>query len=190
MEIQILKQEALYLEKLVKNGGSKEVHYVVKNTPFMIQYGFKNSGDGGNSFNFSKCKVDCSLLYDMNPPKPVDFISKKPMEYVIHPSQNGSECSIEFRVKVLTTQLEGSLFLIKTRLTSPDGSVIENISRSVKTVSKPEQIRRKMAQDGSSTSTKETLKTTPSRKKKELEAMNCLIYFKIFKRIKRHKEKF
>jgi len=161
MELCIIKQDALYLEKLTKNGGSKDVHYVVKNTPFVIQYNIKNWSEGAN-FNFNKCKVDCTLLYDMNPPKDVDYISKKPMEYVIHPSKVGNDCSIEFRVKVLTTQLEGSLFLIKTKLIGYDGSVLELNSRPIKTVSKPEQIRRKMAQTG----VKETLKSTPSRKKR------------------------
>jgi hypothetical protein len=161
MELYIIKQDSLYVENLVKNGGSKDIHYVVKNTPFVIQFGIKNWTES-SPFNFKKCKVDCSLMYDMVPMRPVDFVSKKPMDYTIHPNSSGSECSIEFRVKVLSTQLEGSLFLIRTSL-SNSSQAIECISSCVKTVSKPEQVRRKMAQ---STSAKETLKATPSRKKR------------------------
>jgi len=104
------------------------------------------------------------LLIDMNPPKDVEFISKKPMEYVIHPTKSGNECTIDFRVKVLTTQMEGSLFLIRTKLTGSDGKVLEVITKPIKTVSKPEQIRRKMAQNGAKES--DAIKSTPSRKKR------------------------
>jgi len=175
MELYIVKQESLYLEKLVKNGGSKDVHYVVKNTPFTIHYEIKNF-DEGSSFNFNKCKVKCSLMFDMNPPKDVDSISKKPMEYVIHPTKGGNECAIEFRVKVLTTQMEGSLFLIKTTLVGSDGKVLEAITLPIQSVSKPEQVRRKMAKGNNNSS---SLKNTTSRKKRTrsdelLEALQAI----------------
>jgi len=161
MELYIVKQESLYLEKLVKNGGSKDVHYVVKNTPFTVHYGIKNFEEG-STFNFNKCKVDCSLMIDMNPPKDVDYISKKPMDYVIHPTKGGNECAIEFRVKVLTTQMEGSLFLIRTSLVGSNGKILEVITMPIKSVSKPEQVRRKMAKENNNSS----VKSTPSRKKR------------------------
>jgi hypothetical protein len=169
MQLTISKQDSLYTEKLVKNGAPKEVHYVVKNTPFTIDYKIENFNEK-SAFNFHKCKIECSLLYDVKPPRSVDYVNKKPMEYVIHSNQKGDECSVEFRIKVLTTQLEGSLFLIKAMLwNSKDKSEsLECLSKCIKTVSKPEQVRKKIAQNnknGKETGVTTTT-STPSRKKR------------------------
>jgi len=165
MQLIVSKQDSLYLEKLVKNGAQKEVHYVVKNAPFTIQYKIENF-DEKSAYNFHKSKIECQLLYDVKPPRPVDYVNKKPMDYVIHSNERGDECTVEFRIKVLTTQLEGSLFLIKATLwNSKDNKKdsIECLSKCVKTVSKPEQVRKKMAMNNKGSKDNNTSST---RKKK------------------------
>eukprot|EP01129_Flabellula_baltica_P014774 TRINITY_DN717_c0_g1_i3.p1 TRINITY_DN717_c0_g1~~TRINITY_DN717_c0_g1_i3.p1 ORF type:complete len:354 (+),score=85.52 TRINITY_DN717_c0_g1_i3:61-1062(+) len=140
--ITITKQHSLFEEIVVKNGCKKNVNYIVKNTPFTIDYSLVNMPVG---VNFKNARVCCSLLYDLKSKKEVDFITKKPLEYVVHPSDDGETCTIEFRVKVLTTQLEGSFFLINTVFEKGDLKVSVE-SQSIKAVSKPAQIRRKIAQ--------------------------------------------
>eukprot|EP01129_Flabellula_baltica_P014775 TRINITY_DN717_c0_g1_i4.p1 TRINITY_DN717_c0_g1~~TRINITY_DN717_c0_g1_i4.p1 ORF type:complete len:269 (+),score=56.69 TRINITY_DN717_c0_g1_i4:197-1003(+) len=96
----------------------------------------------------------------------VDFITKKPLEYVVHPSDDGESCTIEFRVKVLTTQLEGSFFLINTVFEKGDLKLSVE-SQSIKAVSKPAQIRRKIAQrDGVSNDAGVKRRTAKSGKKR------------------------
>jgi hypothetical protein len=130
----------MFKESHLKNGEKKDLHYVVKNTSFQIHYTLENMPIGTS---FKNARVSCRLIYDLKSRKEVDFISNKPLEYVVIPNDNGQECVIEFRVKVLTTQLEGSHFLILT--TFEQGKMhLEVDSASIKAVSKPAQIRRKI----------------------------------------------
>lgn len=109
---------------------------VVKNTPFCITVG---SSDG--KFDFSAAKMEASLLYDSEERKPVPFLQKLPLEYFTHVNATGDQVTIEFRIKVLTSQYEGSLFLLKIDSYN-EKRTITAISESIKVVSKPEQIRR------------------------------------------------
>lgn len=87
-------------------------------------------------------KMEASLLYDSEERKPVPFLQKLPLEYFTHLNATGDQVTIEFRIKVLTSQYEGSLFLLKIDAISSKQGTITAISESIKVVSKPEQIRR------------------------------------------------
>jgi hypothetical protein len=132
----VVKQGSLHQDKTSKNGVTKNMHMVVKNTPFTITVG---SSDG--KFDFSAAKMEASLLYDSEDRKPVPFLQKLPLEYFTHINATGDQVTIEFRIKVLTSQYEGSLFLLKISATN-DKHTITTVSESIKVVSKPEQIRR------------------------------------------------
>eukprot|EP00029_Vermamoeba_vermiformis_P012811 TRINITY_DN776_c0_g1_i1.p1 TRINITY_DN776_c0_g1~~TRINITY_DN776_c0_g1_i1.p1 ORF type:complete len:360 (+),score=92.81 TRINITY_DN776_c0_g1_i1:81-1082(+) len=132
----IVKQGSLHQDKTSKNGVTKNMHMVVKNTPFCITVG---SSDG--KFDFSAAKMEASLLYDSEERKPVPYLQKLPLEYFTHLNATGTEVTIEFRVKILTSQYEGSLFLLKIDAINSKGTVTA-ISEPIKVVSKPEQIRR------------------------------------------------
>eukprot|EP00029_Vermamoeba_vermiformis_P012812 TRINITY_DN776_c0_g1_i2.p1 TRINITY_DN776_c0_g1~~TRINITY_DN776_c0_g1_i2.p1 ORF type:complete len:279 (+),score=90.87 TRINITY_DN776_c0_g1_i2:184-1020(+) len=85
--------------------------------------------------------MEASLLYDSEERKPVPYLQKLPLEYFTHLNATGTEVTIEFRVKILTSQYEGSLFLLKIDAINSKGTVTA-ISEPIKVVSKPEQIRR------------------------------------------------
>jgi hypothetical protein len=132
----VIKQGSLHQDKTSKNGVTKNMHMVVKNTPFCITVGSSDS-----SFDFSTAKMEASLLYDSEERKAVPFLQKLPLEYFTHLNASGDQVTVEFRIKVLTSQYEGSLFLLKIEATNDKGT-ISTISESIKVVSKPEQIRR------------------------------------------------
>jgi len=62
----------------------------------------------------------------------------------MHPN-DGKNCSIQLRVRVLSTQHHGSNFLLKFRLSEGD-KIIETFSQPIKTHSKLDPIRRKIAE--------------------------------------------
>lgn len=141
MALIIEDQAYLYLETVVKNSESKDVHYIVKQTPFNIRFGLQ----GRTSLNFKTCALSCTLLYDLPARKPVDAIGGKPLDYVCHPSLDGKSCVVEFRVKVLTTQHQNNLFVINVVLEGSNGDRLAVDTHPIKSVSKPEQIRRKLS---------------------------------------------
>eukprot|EP01130_Rhizamoeba_saxonica_P003054 TRINITY_DN1325_c0_g1_i4.p1 TRINITY_DN1325_c0_g1~~TRINITY_DN1325_c0_g1_i4.p1 ORF type:complete len:393 (+),score=67.56 TRINITY_DN1325_c0_g1_i4:393-1571(+) len=166
-----LVQNSQYIEKISKNGENISVHYVVKNSPFNLIAKVKD-----NEYNFASNKISCELLYDLPGNKNVEFISKKPIEFVANPTPTGHECNIEVRVKVLTTQCEGSLFLIRVRVHASDGSYIEGITDSIKAVSKPEQIRRKIALRDGTDIKKNTRRKKRTRSDELIESLQSIQY--------------
>jgi hypothetical protein len=138
MALILLEQSYLFLESLTKNGGTKHVHYIVKQTPFTARFGLS----GRSSVNFKTCRLECELLYDLPTRKEVEAIAGKALEYVVHPSPDGMACTVDFRIKVLTTQHQNNFFLIRATLVG-DGERLEVATNPIKSVSKPEQIRRR-----------------------------------------------
>jgi len=72
----------------------------------------------------------------------VECNSGPSLEYVSTPSEDGTETSVSFRINVLSTQHSNSLFLISINL-----GRCSVTSEAIKSVSKPEQIRKKLAQN-------------------------------------------
>lgn len=141
MALTILEQSYLFLETVSKNSECKDVHYIVKQTPFNIRFGLT----GNTALNFKTCALSCSLIYDLPNRKQVEAIGGKPLDYVCHPSPDGKSCTVEFRIKVLTTQHQNNLFLIQVELESNGGERLAVDTHPIKSVSKPEQIRRRHA---------------------------------------------
>ncbi|EAL64200.1 hypothetical protein DDB_G0286351 [Dictyostelium discoideum AX4] len=84
----------------------KQVHVVVKNTPFGISM---KSNDP--QFNFHNYVIKATLLYDCDPPKMVDFIHNEPLQYVATVSEDGTEVVVDVKVGILSSQHQGSMFL-------------------------------------------------------------------------------
>ncbi|KAK5580263.1 hypothetical protein RB653_000278 [Dictyostelium firmibasis] len=84
----------------------KQVHVVVKNTPFGISM---KSNDP--QFNFHNYVIKATLLYDSDPPKMVDFIHNEPLQYVATVSEDGTEVVVDVKVGILSSQHQGSMFL-------------------------------------------------------------------------------
>jgi hypothetical protein len=88
--------------------------------------------------------LEGELLYDLPTRKEVEAIAGKSLEYVVHPSVDGMSCSVDFRIKVLTTQHQNNFFIIRAALVS-EGERLEVSTNPIKSVSKPEQIRRRLS---------------------------------------------
>jgi hypothetical protein len=151
----------MFEERISKNGVTKICHNVVKNAPFTIQYGCTN-------IDFSSAHIHCQLLYDSTEFRPIPFLSKQPLEYVVHPSNETNTFTVEFRIKVLSSQYEHSLFLIQLTATLPSGNVLIVTSAPIRCVSKPDQIRRKKEALLNATETLE-LDSAPRPRKRKRE---------------------
>lgn len=64
----------------------KNVHVVVKNTPFTINVVVMDK-----SINFNQFSADVQLVYDCPTLKEVDFVKLKPMEFKLKPSEEGDQ---------------------------------------------------------------------------------------------------
>lgn len=47
------------------------------------------------SFDLRKATLTAQLLYDTQPPKPVDYVHKPPLEAFVHISENGQSARVE-----------------------------------------------------------------------------------------------
>jgi hypothetical protein len=126
----------MFEEKIFHNGVSKSCHNVVKNAPFTIQYECPN-------VDFSNALIHCQLLYDSSEFRPIPFLSKQPLEYYVHFGSEKHTFTVEFRIKVLSSQYEHSLFLVQLNATLQNGHVFTATSAPILCVSKPDQIKRK-----------------------------------------------
>ncbi|KYQ92973.1 putative transcriptional regulator [Tieghemostelium lacteum] len=91
----------------------KQIHVVVKNTPFGITLRTNDI----NRLNFHNYVVKATLLYDSDPPKYVDFIHNEPLQYVATVSEDGSEVTVDVKVGILSSQHQGSLFIVVLYIT-------------------------------------------------------------------------
>jgi len=139
MSLLILHQESLFTETQSHNGTIKNVHYIVKNTPFSVRLGVTSP-----LYSFTTSSLRCALLYDLDDElKEVDTIKTQPLDYSLHPESNGNTCTIQFKVSVLTSQQQCH-FIIRVRLVdNHNGSFLEALTLPIKPCSKLEQIRRK-----------------------------------------------
>jgi len=147
----ILEHTSLAEEKFAKNGVQKNVHVVVKNTPFHITVGF--SDDFPSHLNFNNVTAEVLLMYDCEGDRFVDFIKNKPLEYKGTMSDCGDKMILEIRLKKLSSHLEDMFFKIRVKgvdsVTNKDIPGLFVTSQAIKVVSKPEQVARiKQSQTG------------------------------------------
>jgi len=147
VQLALLKQSSLTEDSIAKNGSSRVIHVVVKNSPFSITYGFPTtSASSSVSTDLHDYNVEAKLLYDSDLEKEVDFVKAKPLLAKITLNQNGSKMTVEGRIKVLTSQLENSLFrmgiFVYDRQTKELAFPI-TYSESIKVISKSDQVKKK-----------------------------------------------
>jgi hypothetical protein len=154
--MELLTQAYLFRETTLANGLSYRVNYIVRKTPFEIILGGPSS--------FSSQKLDCSLLYHQTN-KLVDANNGPAMDYVCSPLDSSTHhtCAVSFRINVLSTQHSNSLFVIRFQF----GHEVV-FSEPIRSVSKPEQIRKKIAQcDPADYSVDDTKPSTKKRARSE-----------------------
>jgi hypothetical protein len=111
------------------------------------------------------------LLYDSTELKPIPYLQKLPLEFCVHRSPtSNTEITLEFRLKVLSSQFENSLFLIKITATNKETQqTASTLSAAIRVVSKPEQIRRKKE---NLQKAPPELSSTPQQRKRKREDNN------------------
>ena len=152
MPLFILKQTSLSEDVIIDDGVSKVIHTVVKNSPFIVLIGQRpDSSDASSApsakfISFNNYAVNCILLYDTSENKPVDFIKNEPICFKPSVLNNGAALQVEAKLKVLTSKHEDMHFkiLIKLLPLNPAaGPQLEVVSRPIKVISKPEQVKKK-----------------------------------------------
>lgn len=115
-----------------------EVAVAVKAKTFDVVLGSTDTA----ALDFRRAKVTATLLFEATG-LPVERMTVEPLECDgCTPSKDGSRATIEVRVNVLSSQLEGALFQLRfTACPRQDPQVIfETVSCPVRTVSKKSQI--------------------------------------------------
>lgn len=92
------------------------------------------------ALSFATTAVNCQLVYDHNCQKIVDGITQKPMEYKLVPLADGSQLRVDARIRVLSSQLGGSLFRVLVQLLDKDRNPIPDLA----ILSHPVRVRSKI----------------------------------------------
>jgi hypothetical protein len=141
--VTILKQTSPFEERVTRNGIQRDIHVVIKNSPFVVQIGVARNCE----IDLNHIAFDCSLLYDTEGEKGVDFVKLKPIEYKCVPNESGDQVSVELRIKVLTSQHEDMFFKVKIQgqdpVTKQDVPNLKVITAPIKVISKPEQLKKR-----------------------------------------------
>lgn len=141
--IQIVKQTSPFEERVTKNGIQRDIHVVIKNSPFIVQIGVVKNCE----IDLNHVAFEATLLYDTEGDKGVDFVKIKPVEYKCVPSEAGDQVAIELRIKVLTSQHEDMFFKVSIQGHDPvSKQEIPNllvITSPIKVISKPEQLKKR-----------------------------------------------
>eukprot|EP01094_Clydonella_sp_ATCC50884_P011233 TRINITY_DN2102_c0_g1_i1.p1 TRINITY_DN2102_c0_g1~~TRINITY_DN2102_c0_g1_i1.p1 ORF type:complete len:372 (-),score=124.28 TRINITY_DN2102_c0_g1_i1:299-1414(-) len=150
----VVKQGSTHQDSILRDGQTKDVYVVVKNSPFQVQLA-TNAEDhahmGPSTYppvDLNHLELSAELVYDAPGHKTVDFVKVKPLETKFHVNESGTQASVECRLKVLTSQLEDMLFLIRffavDPLTEKELSArYSTFSGSIKVISKPEPHRKR-----------------------------------------------
>jgi hypothetical protein len=135
--LRIVRQTSLLEETVLKNDVTKVIHNVVKNSPFTIII------VASQPFDFASAQITAKLLYDTDDvDKEVPYLERRPLEYFSRPKEN--ELVIEFRIHVLSSYHEGSLFKIRIDIFDPQQNRTYTLySQSIRSVSKPEPLLRR-----------------------------------------------
>jgi hypothetical protein len=141
--ITILKQTSPFEERVTRNGIQRDIHVVIKNSPFVVQIGVARNCE----IDLNHIAFDCSLLYDTEGEKGVDFVKLKPIEYKCVPNEGGDQVSVELRIKVLTSQHEDMFFKVRIQgqdpVTKQDVPNLKVVTSPIKVISKPEQLKKR-----------------------------------------------
>lgn len=141
--INIVKQTSPFEERVTRNGIQRDIHVVIKNSPFIVQIAVAKNCE----IDLNHVAFEAALLYDTEGDKGVDFVKVKPIEYKCVPSESGDQVAIELRIKVLTSQHEDMFFKVSIQGQDPvskqDIPNLRVITAPIKVISKPEQLKKR-----------------------------------------------
>lgn len=137
LSLELLKQTCLKEEKITKNGQTQNVYVVVKNSPFQMICGVR---DSDYNVNFNNFNFDVKLMYDMDGDKEVAWVKTKPVECKPVINDEGDKISFDaIKIKVLSSHHEDNLFRLKLTVWDPMNQECEYtlLSNPIKVISKP-----------------------------------------------------
>lgn len=182
-QLTLIRQTSPQQEKVSKNGIQKNVHVVVKNTPFLLQIGLSSPLLLNSAvIDFKQLVLDIQLIYDNEFLKPVGFVKTKPCDLKSTVNERGDQVSVNAKIKVLTSQHEDMFFRIKVRALEPKtkrefNPPLEVISAPIKVISKPKQMKKRKATKRRSLNDMlvETVQRIESQQEAQQEALEQLI---------------
>jgi len=141
----ILRQTSLSTENYTKDGVMKNVHVVLKDKPFVADVGIT-----GKNMDLKSLVLEANLYYD-TPEKEVNFINAKPFEYTAKLNTEGTAFTLEFFLKILSSQNENALIKIRIRglnsATKKFVSGLEIDTQPIQVISKPSVLRKKQERE-------------------------------------------
>lgn len=158
--VQILGYNTPLHEDVNKNGTIKQIHWVVKNSPFSLRLR-ANAAD----WDWSKTKVQCSVLSESSL-KPIEMPKTEAVVWHLTCAPGvESESTLTVRLFPLSSSLENSYLIVRTRVSFQNAEHTFD-TLPFKTVSKHEQIDRKK-RDMGLMSDDEDEDPTPKKKSKK-----------------------
>jgi hypothetical protein len=143
----ILDQQSLAQEAFTADGQQKNLHIVVKNTPFIITVGLTGSIMGNRIVDFSTLTLETTLLFDSEDHREVPYMKQKPVEYKGKVNDKADQMTLDIKISVLSSHCENMCFRLKFQAVDARGgrpiSELTVLSDPIKVISKPDQITKK-----------------------------------------------
>ncbi len=95
-QLSIIQQTSTNEEKVSKNGVQKNIHVVIKNTPFQLQLALESE----IGLTFKNLALEVNLVYDSESLKPVSYIKQKPLDFKPVVNETGDQVSLTTKIKV------------------------------------------------------------------------------------------
>jgi len=158
-KLSITNQHSLEVESFVENGRQKSVHYVIKNSAFVLEVVLRklersnitnpDTKHRETDLDFRKITLEAALLYDCEEDKPVMKVRSRPLTTrgLVNPA-TPNVCKLETTIEVLSSQHEDMNFKIKLfAVDTATGKRIDTISpvysAPIQVISKPEVLVKK-----------------------------------------------
>lgn len=143
----ILDHQSLAQEAFTKDGLQKNVHIVVKNTPFVVTVGLTGSIFGGRIVDFSSLTLETHLLYDADGMREVPYMKQRPVEYKGKVNDKADQMTLDIKISVLSSHCENMCFRLRFQaVDARSGQSFHSLSvlsDPIKVISKPDQITKK-----------------------------------------------
>ncbi|PRP89082.1 hypothetical protein PROFUN_01802 [Planoprotostelium fungivorum] len=112
MQLLVKEQGAVHTDTVFANGYKKNVYYTIKAQPFIVRLALQSNDD--SSTQLDPDGVEVKLYYDVTPPKEVDEALRKPLSYLFkHRDKDTGHITLEVCISLLTTQVQGTLFILE-----------------------------------------------------------------------------
>jgi hypothetical protein len=165
--IEIIHYSTLLQESINKNGTIKQIHWVVKNSPFSLRLRANNIED----WSWADTKVHCVVLSEASG-KPIEMPKTEPIMWHLTCAPGiATESTLTIRLFPLSSSLENSFLIVRVELSCGD-KAFSFETLPFKTVSKHEQVDRKKKELGLISDEEDEEDLPPSKKNPKKRKQN------------------